>query len=113
MGRTSRPRRIWIAGLLIAAACARFGGFRASGQSGPGVPLAETVEAINQARVTTRILYITANGKDDVGGLYSIELTVPGLPAPSVPSVPGPVSNQSPFFCWAAFSQSARVASLL
>src|ERR1039458_7303866 len=40
-------------------------------------------------------------------------LIVPLLPAPSVPSVPGPVSNQSPFFCWAAFSQSAGVASLL
>ena len=36
-----------------------------------------------------------------------------GLPAPSVPSVPGPVSNHSPFLCWAAFSQSALVASLL
>src|ERR1035438_3700655 len=40
-------------------------------------------------------------------------VTVPLLPVPSVPSVPGPVSNHSPFFCCAAFSQSARVASLL
>ena len=42
-----------------------------SGQSGPGVPLAETVEAINQSRVATRILYITAHPDDEDGGLLS------------------------------------------
>jgi LmbE family N-acetylglucosaminyl deacetylase len=48
-----------------------FGIPRASGQSGPGVPLAETVEAINQSRVATRILYITAHPDDEDGGLLA------------------------------------------
>jgi LmbE family N-acetylglucosaminyl deacetylase len=42
-----------------------------SGQSGPGVPLAETVEAINQSRVATRILYITAHPDDEDAGLLA------------------------------------------
>lgn len=44
---------------------------RVSAQSGPGVPVAETVEAINQARVATRILYITAHPDDEDSGLLA------------------------------------------
>jgi len=48
-----------------------FGVTPVSGQSGPGIPLAETVEAINQSRVATRILYITAHPDDEDSGLLS------------------------------------------
>src|SRR5690242_13057965 len=44
---------------------------RASAQSGPGAPVAETVEAINQARIATRILYITAHPDDEDSGLLA------------------------------------------
>ena len=47
------------------------GATKVSGQSGPGVPLAQTVEAINQSRVATRILYITAHPDDEDSGLLS------------------------------------------
>ena len=50
---------------------AMFGVAPVSGQSGPGVPLAQTVEAINQSRVATRILYITAHPDDEDGGLLA------------------------------------------
>ena len=64
-----------VLGMVTAAAVIGFGvTFRVtpvSGQSGPGVPLAETVEAINQSRVATRILYITAHPDDEDGGLLS------------------------------------------
>src|SRR5580698_9316623 len=42
-----------------------------SAQSGPGTPLAPSVEAINQARVATRILYITAHPDDEDSGLLA------------------------------------------
>src|SRR5579862_6451849 len=71
MGRTARWRLILVAALAIGAACVGIAAATASGQSGPGVPLAETVEAINQSRVATRILYITAHPDDEDGGLLS------------------------------------------
>ena len=40
-------------------------------QSRPGFALAEGVEAINQARVATRILYITAHPDDEDSGLLA------------------------------------------
>ena len=40
-------------------------------QSRPGFPLADSVEAINQARVATRILYITAHPDDEDAGLLA------------------------------------------
>jgi len=40
-------------------------------QSRPGFPLAESVEAINQSRVATRILYITAHPDDEDAGLLA------------------------------------------
>jgi LmbE family N-acetylglucosaminyl deacetylase len=40
-------------------------------QSRPGFPLADAVEAINQSRVTTRILYITAHPDDEDAGLLA------------------------------------------
>ena len=57
--------------VVTAAAAIGFSVERALGQSGPGVPLAETVEAINQSRVATRILYITAHPDDEDSGLLS------------------------------------------
>jgi LmbE family N-acetylglucosaminyl deacetylase len=64
-----------ILGIVTAAAVIALGvAFRVtpvSAQSGPGAPLAETVEAINQSRVATRILYITAHPDDEDGGLLS------------------------------------------
>ena len=57
--------------VVTAAAAIGFGVKGALGQSGPGVPLAETVEAINQSRVATRILYITAHPDDEDSGLLS------------------------------------------
>ena len=61
--------------LGVLTAVAGFGvAFRAtpvSAQSGPGAPLAETIEAINQSRVATRILYITAHPDDEDGGLLA------------------------------------------
>ena len=56
--RTAPWGVILIAAVTTAAAAIGFGVATASGQSGPGAPLAETVEAINQSRVVT-ILYIT------------------------------------------------------
>src|SRR3984957_10091249 len=70
-GRTARWRLIGVAALALAAAFAGFGGATASAQSGPGVPITETVEAINQARVATRILYITAHPDDEDPGLLA------------------------------------------
>lgn len=40
-------------------------------QSRPGFPLADSVEATNQARVATRILYITAHPDDEDSGLLA------------------------------------------
>ncbi|HEY6466626.1 MAG TPA: PIG-L family deacetylase [Candidatus Acidoferrales bacterium] len=40
-------------------------------QSRPGFPLADSVEATNQARVVTRILYITAHPDDEDSGLLA------------------------------------------
>ncbi|HKQ87709.1 MAG TPA: PIG-L family deacetylase [Candidatus Acidoferrales bacterium] len=40
-------------------------------QSRPGFPLADSVEAINQSRVATRILYITAHPDDEDAGLLA------------------------------------------
>lgn len=71
MGRTARWRMTLVAGLAIAAASIGFGAATALGQSGPGVPVTDTVEAINQARVATRILYITAHPDDEDGGLLA------------------------------------------
>jgi LmbE family N-acetylglucosaminyl deacetylase len=55
----------------MALAAMAIGSFVVLAQSGPGVPLAETVEAINQSRVATRILYITAHPDDEDSGLLA------------------------------------------
>ena len=57
--------------VLWAAAALVIGAASLRGQSGPGVPLAETVESINQSRVATRILYITAHPDDEDAGLLA------------------------------------------
>ena len=41
------------------------------GQSGPGAPLASAVEAIEKARIVTRILYITAHPDDEDAALLA------------------------------------------
>jgi len=70
-------KRGFAMGLGIASAAAviafgvTLGVTRVSGQSGPGAPLAQTVEAIDQSRVATRILYITAHPDDEDSGLLS------------------------------------------
>lgn len=56
---------VWLAivlGNLLTAACSQ-AQFPAAPGTGPGLP--ETVEAIDSARVTTRILYITAHPDDE------------------------------------------------
>ena len=55
----------WISillGTLFTASCSR-AQFPAAPGTGPGLP--ETIEAIDSARVTTRILYITAHPDDE------------------------------------------------
>ena len=48
---------------LLAAAAPLYAQFPPAPGTGPGLP--ETVEAIDSARVTTRILYITAHPDDE------------------------------------------------
>ena len=43
---------------VVSLAAMGLGTVIVSAQSGPGTPLAPSVEAINQARVATRVLYI-------------------------------------------------------
>ena len=50
---------------LVAAASYGFSQFPAAPSTGPG--LAETIEAIDSARITTRILYVTAHPDDESG----------------------------------------------
>jgi LmbE family N-acetylglucosaminyl deacetylase len=60
-----RSVSVWLAialGSLFAASCSR-AQFPAAPGTGPGLP--ETIEAIDSARVTTRILYITAHPDDE------------------------------------------------
>ncbi|HXA56072.1 MAG TPA: PIG-L family deacetylase [Candidatus Acidoferrum sp.] len=59
-----------VAGVVWLAAMGLFMSI-VSAQSGPGTPLAESVEAINQSRVATRILYITAHPDDEDSGLLA------------------------------------------
>jgi LmbE family N-acetylglucosaminyl deacetylase len=52
-------------GVLICVAATLFA------QSRPGFPIADAIEATNQARVATRILYITAHPDDEDAGLLA------------------------------------------
>lgn len=51
-----------VLGSLLTASCSK-AQFPAAPGTGPGLP--ETIEAIDSARVTTRILYITAHPDDE------------------------------------------------
>ncbi len=64
-GRTAR-RNLTLAAIVLAGAAGLAAVPRASGQS-----LADTVQAINKARVTTRILYVTAHPDDETAGLLA------------------------------------------
>ena len=68
---TARWSLVLVAAIATVVGAVGFGAVTASGQSGPGVPLAGVVEAINQSRVATRILYITAHPDDEDPGLLS------------------------------------------
>jgi LmbE family N-acetylglucosaminyl deacetylase len=56
---------------VVSLAAMGLGTVIVSAQSGPGTPLAPSVEAINQARVATRVLYITAHPDDEDSGLLA------------------------------------------
>ena len=63
-----RVRRIWIvAAIFLAGAAARIAAVPAASAQ----TLADTVQAINKARVTTRILYVTAHPDDETAGLLA------------------------------------------
>lgn len=64
-------RRFGILFGAIAAGAIAFIAAAVLAQSRPGFPLADSVEAINQARVATRILYITAHPDDEDSGLLA------------------------------------------
>src|ERR1700677_601444 len=64
-GRTTRRTPVWAA--IIVAAVATFAALpSASAQS-----LADTVQAIDKARVATRILYVTAHPDDETAGMLA------------------------------------------
>jgi LmbE family N-acetylglucosaminyl deacetylase len=62
-----KRQRVWGAGCLVALAALSPAGARAQFPPAPGTGsgLAETIEAIDAARVTTRILYVTAHPDDE------------------------------------------------
>src|ERR1017187_7082789 len=64
-GRTVR-RNLTLAAIVLAGAAGLMALPSASGQS-----LADTVQAINKARVATRILYVTAHPDDETAGLLA------------------------------------------
>ncbi len=66
-----KNRGVRIAALAAIAATVGWGPLIVRGQSGPGVPVAAAVEAINKARISTRILYITAHPDDEDAGLLA------------------------------------------
>src|SRR5215470_11859361 len=58
-----------IVGLLCLSGARCYAQFPPAPGTGPG--LAETVEAIDRARVTTRILYVTAHPDDESGAVLT------------------------------------------
>ena len=64
-GRTARRFEIFVAMILAGAAGL------AAVQSASAQSLADTVQAINKARVTTRILYVTAHPDDETAGMLA------------------------------------------
>jgi LmbE family N-acetylglucosaminyl deacetylase len=66
-----KNRGVPVAALAILTAALGFGSNTVLGQSGPGVAVASAVEAINKARIATRILYITAHPDDEDAGLLA------------------------------------------
>jgi len=71
-GMSSIRQILWCA-VLALVVCS--GGARSSAQfppaPGTGPGLAETIEAIDAARVTTRILYVTAHPDDESGAVLT------------------------------------------
>ena len=66
-----KNREVGIAALAVLTTMLGLGAVIVHGQSGPGVAVAPAVEAINQARIATRILYITAHPDDEDAGLLA------------------------------------------
>ncbi len=62
--------RILLAGTLVVLSCAAFVRSQGTASSNSG-SLPEVIEAIEQARVTTRILYVTAHPDDEPGAVLS------------------------------------------
>src|SRR5215813_995746 len=66
-GGSLNRRVVWLAVPILVAAAASHGFSQFPPAQGTGPGLAETIDAIDSARVTTRILYITAHPDDESG----------------------------------------------